>query len=410
MARSNIVTNLKRGKMIHRICTIFALFFYFHAPLYANDLECLFTQEHINRSSLSIEQRLKFRDHYQTLRVVEQTKMRLKNAKALTKLPVDAQELELLTFNTGLLWNPIISLARVPDADIRVTHVINALRNFAFRRKNPIIFVQELWRPGDQKKMAIMAEEENLHWVIQDKNSGLGFFVPRSLGEIEVLDFVQAQRSWGEWFVGIKKGIQPVIVHMPNGKKLLLINAHFAYSQDSTTLRLAQVRQLKELTQTVPHDYLVMGADLNSSDRFVHPEQEARSNFVFDRQVYHEMSMTGLMDSYAVMHESSPGFTQDPYRNPLAAAGPTTATEPAQRLDYIMVSSRNTASMAIISSEIIFDRPVLGANGEPLLSPTYDGRLLDLSQFTAETPPAPAPGGELFLSDHFGLTSRVALF
>ncbi len=349
-----------------------------------------------------------------------QDQMLARNAAARKKYESTGkvgESIKLVTFNAGLL-NKLFRLAYVPEYQRRSPEILNSLDIYLRQERPTIVTLQEIWHLKDVESIERVAKFNGYTSFVAEKTKNTNPFGLMILTDSRRMSKetparvhrpIAAPRLATEKLAGLKKGFFATNITMTNGTRILAINGHFTYSSKGTEARLLQLERLSDFIkdQKEHYDYVVLGIDTNSSDRF--PKKidgkdfdEVATGWYRDKEVYlntallnHEIEFTDVFKAT----EATAPFTQDPTKNAIARHGSTTKDEPPQRLDYIWIGRNPSSNNDFYVSEpsLVFEKALTNLDGSAKLASEYssnDG----------------TSGGELFLSDHSGVTANAMLF
>lgn len=301
-----------------------------------------------------------------------------------------------MTLNLGLLNHFAV---QVPYYQERSDSLYSALAKFTQQEYRPsIIFLQELWYRGDFKTVEDFSRDFHYSLVLGDYDRGQ--LSRRGLQILVDRDIITASpplhsffapyedKAWWEsipFIADYDRGALLAVVELEDGTSLLLANTHFTPMIWENEVRRKQVRSLAKILDDKARSYFVdftlLGGDLNFTPDFTPVDELKRQMWEKGRDTYLLfVDEAQFVDTYKAVNTDS-GLSYDTAFNTLASDG-ISQGKPSQRLDYIWIkrgkSSHSGASFAVLDSTLTFDTPI--------------------------------DGGNLFLSDHYGVLSEVALF
>ena len=331
------------------------------------------------------------------------TRMRSENQiNQIEAKKTESTDLSVLTINLGLLNLPVV---KVPYYKDRAKLLSPIIRDFIVSKWPGVLFIQELWHENDFNALNELALSLDYIPVIYDYDNiakrGLQILIDREITqeesvEGEFLEYTGTKgpiKAWYEELFGNERGLLYAKITLDDGKKILLGNTHLTSGIDEVDTRKKQLQSLIHHLKSGRRfvDYIILGGDFNFSPDL--NKDEPNIDKWYDNQYLYiyfntEMKKNGLylLDTYRTVRNNM-GFTQD-RKNSVAAISSSTKNEPEQRLNFIWAcptQKNNDKNLAVISSDLIFNRPVSSKN----------------------------PQGEnikIFLSDHFGVMSVLSLF
>lgn len=219
-------------------------------------------------------------------------------------------------------------------------------------------------------------------------------------------DFEPLPKPRLERMYGIEKGLLYTKVLLSSNVKVFLATSHFTpnfvsllsvQNEDRKSQALKTAQILKEKSSS--SDLVIFGADLNFSPEF--EDNNGSRHFISSQNDWIENSEnyslffeeTHMIDTFYVANPNLKGFTQNRSLNPMARLYTAVSNEPDQRCDFIWIKSSLGVSFAVESSKLIFDHPLIDANGHAVI-----GRDNDYL------------GQPLYMSDRFGVISEVSIY
>ncbi len=314
------------------------------------------------------------REYYSDLVQNVHVQMRVRNEAA--KLQVlaagsDAKSVKVVTLNAGLLNAKVLGFVdiSVPRYEQRANLYPTKLKEFVTREEPDFFFLQEVWHPRDIDAIRLAIAPFGYEIMSSTKSHdgwfplGLHTIIRKTNGHNVVENETNVSRltTLKEKIAGIHRGSLSTTVHQADGTRLLLVNSHLTFAEGNTAHRLDQLSDISASTDRKRNtfDYLILGADTNSSDVFPASENTPKSKWYVDKEVYlsidENFNSLNIIDTYRANHQNESGYTQDPEQNALTRESPTTRTEPQQRLDYILAgTSKPEGAIYAQSSDIVF--------------------------------------------------------
>ena len=302
----------------------------------------------------------------------------LRNRAELEKLKAVSASatLTMKTINLGLMFK-FKGIFKVPFYAERSANLKLILADLMIDRP-VVMYLQETWHGVDRKAISEYADESG--YLIADSNNdesrhGLQILVRKDAVDLSVravTQFLPIARSNGNiWDLDFSRGVLAFTVPLVIGNRSIITTfttTHWTAGLENSLLRNKQAIDTQKILSKLASEseFISIGGDLNASmDQGVFenvPENKINAWRASGRAQARLLGTAYLIDTHtAVGDVNNPLFTQNPATNPMTADSPTTKSEPAQRLDVLMIgSTKDNIAAATTHTGLFGTNPILG--------------------------------------------------